>query len=81
MEKHIDTPLEEMLRFEIAFLERRIEYLEGIVDKQNKIRREISSYIIEHRYEKINVFDALDIIYPKVDDNTQPAAPEKGTEE
>ena len=72
---------ENRLMQDIEFLERRIAYLETIIDKQNRIRRDISSYLIEHRYENINVFDALDIIYPKVDDNTQPAEPGKGTEE
>ena len=74
------TTAYEFLKIENDFLQKRIEYLESIVQKQNKIRREISSYLIEHRYN-LNVFDALDIIYPKVDENMQPAEPEKGTEE
>lgn len=74
------TTAYEFLKIENDFLQKRIDYLESIVQKQNKIRREISSYLIENRYN-LNVFDALDIIYPKVDENMQPAEPEKGTEE
>lgn len=74
------TTAYEYLKIENEFLQKRIDYLESIVQKQNKIRGEISSYLIKNR-ESLNVFDALDIIYPKVDDNTQPAEPEKGTEE
>ena len=65
--------------YEIDRLERRIDYLQAIVDRQNRIRREISSYLIRNR-ENINVTDALDIIYPR-DVYTVPERPEKGKEE
>lgn len=54
---------EEWYEYEIGQLNREIEYWKGIVDRQNKIRRELSSYLIRER-EHINVITALNIIYP-----------------
>ena len=63
--------------FEIDSLERRIEYLQNTVDRLNRIRREISSYLIRER-DHVNVLTALDIIYPGTK-NITPAEPGKGT--
>lgn len=63
---------EDWNEYEIGRLHREIEYWKSIVDRQNKIRREISSYLIKER-EHINVMTALEIIYP--------AEPGKGKEE
>ena len=70
---------QEFTQYEIEMLERRIDYLETIVNRQNKIRREIFSYLINNR-DNINVSDALDIIYPR-DVYTVPGRPEKGKKE
>ena len=52
---------EEWNEYEIGRLHREIEYWKGIVDRQNKIRRDISSYLIRE-CEHFNVMTALEII-------------------
>ena len=52
---------EEWNEYEIGRLHREIEYWKGIVDRQHKIRRDISSYLIRE-CEHFIVRTALEII-------------------